>query len=45
MVKAYYLGAEISEMIAYIGDIVVFAMKDYKYASIAFMSEIVLEVK
>lgn len=41
--RAFYLGAEISEMIGYFGDVVVFALKGTKYATIALMSEIVLE--
>lgn len=43
MIKAYYLGAEITEMIDYIDDIAVFRCGGEKYATIAMISEIVLE--
>lgn len=43
MIKAYYLGAEIAEMIEFIGDIVVFRCESEKYATIATTGEITLE--
>ena len=46
MIKAYYLGFEIAEMISYIGEqLVVFRMEGERYATAGLMSEIVLEEK
>ena len=43
MLKAYYLGYEIAEIVGYYGDMVVFRAKGDQLASIAFVNEIVLE--
>ena len=43
MMKAYYLGYEIEEIVGYYGDFVVFRAKGDRLASIAFADEIVLE--
>ena len=43
MFKAYYLGAEIAEMIGYFGDIVVLRTEGEVFATIALTSDIVLE--
>ena len=45
MIKAYYFGAEIAEMIKYIGDIAVFRCVNEKYATIAMTGEIILEAE